>query len=296
MRASRFRLSAHPVESLKSCRSYRAQLQGGMQVISVRVHVVGERTALDMYGLELSGQAPSHVGLAGSWLPDDEHHRAAMPERHVRQDLLHAASIEVQPAPSLAERPHYRRWVAVALSVGHYFFRDDRFQWPTSFPQRLEMSAEDLRRRRSVGLDGPIRTRLTMVNDGQRPRCGPCLKEMKAETLRSQAAWIAPITAPPFAVACAVADALGMSQILIHPHAGVLSAYGIGLADITAMRESAVDSPLNDQLAPKLQAVLRDKPITVEAVSVELIGESGITPDSLSSGRRQRRPAAYPLS
>src|SRR5208337_5311663 len=35
--------------------------------------------------------------------------------------------------------------------------------------------------------------------------------------------------------ACAVADALGMTRMLIHPLAGVLSAYGIGLADIIAM-------------------------------------------------------------
>ena len=36
--------------------------------------------------------------------------------------------------------------------------------------------------------------------------------------------------------ACAVADALGMSAVLVHPFAGVLSAYGMGLADITATR------------------------------------------------------------
>ena len=46
--------------------------------------------------------------------------------------------------------------------------------------------------------------------------------------------------------ACAVADALGISQILIHPLAGVLSAYGIGLADIIAMREQAVEAPLTE--------------------------------------------------
>jgi len=50
--------------------------------------------------------------------------------------------------------------------------------------------------------------------------------------------------------ACLVADALGMSRILIHPYAGVLSAYGMGLADITAMRESAIEAPLDaDTLA-----------------------------------------------
>jgi len=44
--------------------------------------------------------------------------------------------------------------------------------------------------------------------------------------------------------ACLVADALGMTQVFIHPLAGVLSAYGMGLADITAMREQALEVAL----------------------------------------------------
>ena len=39
--------------------------------------------------------------------------------------------------------------------------------------------------------------------------------------------------------ACLVADALGMQRVLVHPLAGVLSAYGMGLADQIAMREHA---------------------------------------------------------
>ncbi len=46
--------------------------------------------------------------------------------------------------------------------------------------------------------------------------------------------------------ACAVADALGMQQVLIHPLAGVLSAYGMGLADQIAMREASIELPLDD--------------------------------------------------
>ena len=46
--------------------------------------------------------------------------------------------------------------------------------------------------------------------------------------------------------ACLVADALGMTRIFIHPLAGVLSAYGMGLADITAMREQSVERPLDE--------------------------------------------------
>src|SRR3954471_21792672 len=46
--------------------------------------------------------------------------------------------------------------------------------------------------------------------------------------------------------ACLVADALGMTRVFIHPHAGVLSAYGMGLADQTVMRERAVEAKLDD--------------------------------------------------
>ncbi|MBO9465089.1 hydantoinase B/oxoprolinase family protein [Tropicibacter sp. R15_0] len=46
--------------------------------------------------------------------------------------------------------------------------------------------------------------------------------------------------------ACLVADALGMERIFIHPFAGVLSAFGMGLADVTAMREQQFEKPLSD--------------------------------------------------
>ena len=41
--------------------------------------------------------------------------------------------------------------------------------------------------------------------------------------------------------ACLVADALGMTRVFVHPLAGVLSAYGMGLADQTVIREQAVE-------------------------------------------------------
>ncbi len=46
--------------------------------------------------------------------------------------------------------------------------------------------------------------------------------------------------------ACLVADALGMKRVFIHPYAGVLSAYGMGLAEIRALREVQMDAPLAD--------------------------------------------------
>jgi 5-oxoprolinase (ATP-hydrolysing) len=45
--------------------------------------------------------------------------------------------------------------------------------------------------------------------------------------------------------ACAVADALGMSKILIHPMAGVLSAYGMGLASQSLIKEQAIEQTLD---------------------------------------------------
>ncbi|MFF4604688.1 hydantoinase B/oxoprolinase family protein [Streptomyces sp. NPDC001339] len=49
--------------------------------------------------------------------------------------------------------------------------------------------------------------------------------------------------------ACAVADALGITTVLVPPLAGVLSAYGIGVADATAMREQAVEAEFEDAAA-----------------------------------------------
>ena len=46
--------------------------------------------------------------------------------------------------------------------------------------------------------------------------------------------------------ACLVADALGMTQVFVHPLAGVLSAYGMGLADQSVIREQAVEAPLEE--------------------------------------------------
>ena len=59
--------------------------------------------------------------------------------------------------------------------------------------------------------------------------------------------------------ACLVADALGMSQVLVHPLAGVLSAYGMGLADQNVMREESIERRLDAAAMPfmaeRLQAL-----------------------------------------
>ena len=56
--------------------------------------------------------------------------------------------------------------------------------------------------------------------------------------------------------ACLVADHLGMTRIFLHPLAGVLSAYGIGLADLTAMRERTAELELAESTLADLDRIL----------------------------------------
>jgi 5-oxoprolinase (ATP-hydrolysing) len=58
--------------------------------------------------------------------------------------------------------------------------------------------------------------------------------------------------------ACAVADVLGITTVLVPPLAGVLSALGIGLADVVAMREQSVERPLEPGVMPPLQELAAD--------------------------------------
>jgi 5-oxoprolinase (ATP-hydrolysing) len=79
--------------------------------------------------------------------------------------------------------------------------------------------------------------------------------------------------------ACLVADALGMSRVFVHPLAGVLSAYGMGLADQNVIREQAVELPLAaaslplvaeklDALGAAAQAELQRQQVNAGAVAV----------------------------
>jgi 5-oxoprolinase (ATP-hydrolysing) len=56
--------------------------------------------------------------------------------------------------------------------------------------------------------------------------------------------------------ACLVADALGMTRVFLHPLAGVLSAYGMGLADVAAMREQALELKLEESNRDALERAL----------------------------------------
>jgi 5-oxoprolinase (ATP-hydrolysing) len=57
--------------------------------------------------------------------------------------------------------------------------------------------------------------------------------------------------------ACLVADALGMTSVLIHPLSSLLSAYGMGLADIRSVRQRAIEEPFGDKARKTLETAGR---------------------------------------
>jgi len=82
--------------------------------------------------------------------------------------------------------------------------------------------------------------------------------------------------------ACLVADALGMTRIFIHPLAGVLSAYGMGLADTVAMRQRTVEAKLAQASVPALEATLEE---LARAASEELRSQA-VEPERIRVVRR----------
>jgi 5-oxoprolinase (ATP-hydrolysing) len=68
--------------------------------------------------------------------------------------------------------------------------------------------------------------------------------------------------------ACLVADALGMTSVLIHPFSSLLSAYGMGLADIRSVRQQAIEEPFGEEVRASLEKVARklSRPATDEVV------------------------------
>jgi 5-oxoprolinase (ATP-hydrolysing) len=59
--------------------------------------------------------------------------------------------------------------------------------------------------------------------------------------------------------ACLVADVLGIERIFLHPFAGVLSAYGMGLADLMAMREVQIEQYLDDGIVDIIDEMCRPR-------------------------------------
>ncbi|MEU8449783.1 hydantoinase B/oxoprolinase family protein [Streptomyces globisporus] len=95
---------------------------------------------------------------------------------------------------------------------------------------------------------------------------------------------------------CAVADALGIGTVLVPPLAGVLSAYGIGLADATAMREQSVEEQLDAagrERVERLCAELADR--TREALRADGVPDSAITTRARILLRYAGTDAALPV-
>lgn len=58
--------------------------------------------------------------------------------------------------------------------------------------------------------------------------------------------------------ACKIADRLGMQMVLLHPLAGVLSAYGMGLADFRVLKEQALELPWETVCESSLRECLQN--------------------------------------
>ena len=82
--------------------------------------------------------------------------------------------------------------------------------------------------------------------------------------------------------ACLVADELGMETVFIHPFAGVLSAYGMGLADQAVIREAAVEAPFTADAISDLTARLD----ALVAAGREELARQGADPARLQAARR----------
>ena len=81
-------------------------------------------------------------------------------------------------------------------------------------------------------------------------------------------------------LACRVADALGMERILIHPLAGVLSAYGIGLADVKVIREESWLKSLGEDDSKPLHSL--------DEAAIRSLLDQGVEREAIELHRRAR--------
>jgi 5-oxoprolinase (ATP-hydrolysing) len=83
-------------------------------------------------------------------------------------------------------------------------------------------------------------------------------------------------------VACRVADTLGMARVLVHPLAGVLSAYGIGLADVRVMREKAAELKFGEEAREALEGAYSE----IQEEALRELATQGVPRDKASVIRR----------
>lgn len=82
--------------------------------------------------------------------------------------------------------------------------------------------------------------------------------------------------------ACLVADALGMTKVLVHPLSGLLSAYGIGLARVTEVRQRGLETELTDAGVASAEAALAALADEVRGA----LSAQGVPPDEVSLSQR----------
>jgi 5-oxoprolinase (ATP-hydrolysing) len=82
--------------------------------------------------------------------------------------------------------------------------------------------------------------------------------------------------------ACRVAEVLGITTILLHPLAGVLSAYGIGIADIRSIREETIESRLDEAVAETLERRFAE----LESACRDELFDQGVDAGSVETHRR----------
>ena len=96
--------------------------------------------------------------------------------------------------------------------------------------------------------------------------------------------------------ACLVADALGMKSVFVHPFAGVLSAFGMGLADIRAMRELQLTLPVEKVAVAETKFEALDRDARAE------VANQGVSEDAIkvvriahirTGGSHQTLPIAF---
>jgi len=82
--------------------------------------------------------------------------------------------------------------------------------------------------------------------------------------------------------ACLVADALAIKTVFVHPLAGVLSAYGIGLADVRVLKAQAVEAPFEDATLRPLDKTYAQLALNAAAE----IASQGVRADQIRIERR----------
>jgi 5-oxoprolinase (ATP-hydrolysing) len=114
--------------------------------------------------------------------------------------------------------------------------------------------------------------------------------------------------------ACLVADALGMTKVLIHPFSSLLSAYGMGLADVRATRQQAIEESFGEVALNLLAATgerlgeearkevtsqgVPERDITVHVrAHIRYAGtDTALVVPAFTFGEREKAPAAASLA